>query len=52
MERSKDQKRPWTPPVIKSAGTVADVIRGGGGKLTIVANDIGDVNKPKGQEGA
>lgn len=50
MKRKTDRK-PWMRPTVKPVGNVADVIRGGGGKLTIVANDIGDVNKPKGQEG-
>ncbi len=51
MQRTSDKKRPWTPPALTPVGSVATVIQGGGGKLTIVANDIGDVNKPKGQEG-
>jgi len=51
MDRKNDQKQPWTRPTVTPVGSVAKVIQGGGGKLTIVANDIGDVNKPKGQEG-
>ena len=51
MTRNNDQKRPWTPPTVKPVGSIAEVLRGGGGKLTIIANDIGDINKPKGQEG-
>jgi len=50
MERKTDRKS-WTRPTITPVGNVAEVIRGGGGKLTIQLNDVGDVNKPKGQEG-
>jgi hypothetical protein len=46
---SKDSRRPWEPPTVKTVGTVAEVLKGGGGKLSVVANDTGDVNKPKGQ---
>ncbi len=35
---------------LTEVGTVAEVVRGGGGKLSIVADDMGDVRKPKGQE--
>ena len=48
-KKSDPARRPWDSPKVKSVGTVADVLRGGGGKLTVVASDSGDVNKPKGQ---
>ena len=44
------KRRPWEPPTVNPVGTVAQVLRGGGGKLSIVANDSGDVRKPKGLE--
>jgi hypothetical protein len=30
---------------------VGEILRGGGGKLSLIADDTGDVRKPKGQEG-
>ena len=45
----KATKPNWTAPVAKNAGTVADILKGGGGKLSIETNDTGDVRKPKGQ---
>ena len=39
----------WEPMRVTPAGTVAEVLRGGGGKLSIMAADTGDVRKPKGQ---
>ena len=31
------------------AGTVGEILKGGGGKLSIETNDTGDIRKPKGQ---
>jgi hypothetical protein len=39
----------WEPPALKPVGTIADVLKGGGGKLSPVADDAGDLRKPKGQ---
>ena len=47
---SKDKKKgQWKKPELKQAGNVADVLQGGGGKLSITSNDSGDVRKPGGQ---
>jgi hypothetical protein len=43
-------RRRWEPMVLDTVGTVSDIVLGGGGKLSIVANDQGDVRKPKGLE--
>jgi hypothetical protein len=43
-------RRQWQTPTLKPVGTVADVIRGGGGKLSPTFNDSGDNRKPKGTE--
>ena len=45
----KDQTRPWEKPELKDAGNVADVLQGGGGKLSIDHSDPGDPRKPSGQ---
>ena len=56
MSRSEHDKpaeprrtKTWEPPVVKKVGTIAEVLKGGGGKLSITAADSGDVRKPKGQ---
>jgi hypothetical protein len=47
--KSDKARRPWERPEVKAVGSVSDVLRGGGGKLSVSAADTGDVNKPKGQ---
>jgi len=42
-------KQGWVPPQLKLAGTVGDMLQGGGGKLSPMAQDPGDVRKPSGQ---
>jgi hypothetical protein len=44
----KVAKPGWVKPELKDAGTIAEILKGGGGKLSIVDNDTGDVRKPKG----
>jgi len=39
----------WVKPEIKKAGTIAEILQGGGGKTSVEAPDTGDVRKPKGQ---
>ena len=47
---SKKATKPnWTKPVAKDAGTVASILKGGGGKMSVETNDTGDIRKPKGQ---
>lgn len=53
MERSNKrvkQRLSWTPMHMRPLGTVAEVVRGGGGKLTPPFNDPGEPRKPKGAE--
>jgi hypothetical protein len=43
--------RSWEPMALKSVGLISDVVRQGGGKLTLVGGDPGEpLRKPKGQE--
>ena len=42
-------KPAWVPPAVKDAGTVGEILKGGGGKLSIETADTGDTRKPKGQ---
>jgi len=44
----KSNKPTWVKPAVKDAGTVADIVKGGGGKLSVQTTDTGDVMKPKG----
>jgi hypothetical protein len=51
-ERTKKGRRAaWDRPTVTRVGTVGTLLQGGGGKLSIVADDTGDApRKPKGQE--
>ena len=49
VTNTKNGKPQWKKPEMKSAGTVADILKGGGGKMSVETNDTGDVRKPKGQ---
>ena len=42
-------RRRWQLPELKNLGTVAEILQGGGGKLSPMAADPGDDRKPKGQ---
>ena len=46
---ARQPRRSWTPPRVKPVGTIAEVLKGGGGKQSVVEADMGDFNKPKGQ---
>jgi hypothetical protein len=35
-------RRQWVSPAVKSVGTIAEVLKHGGGKLSMVADDSGD----------
>jgi hypothetical protein len=49
---ASEEKRAWESMRLEAVGHVGDVLKGGGGKLTIMADDTGDEpRKPKGQEG-
>jgi hypothetical protein len=54
MSGSKTKTTPapaktWQRPAITEVGTIADVLKGGGGKLSPNAADTGDIRKPQGQ---
>jgi hypothetical protein len=43
-------RRQWVPPAVKLVGAIAEVLKGGGGKLSLMTADPGDVpGKPRGQ---
>jgi hypothetical protein len=42
--------RAWAKPKLKSVGHVGEVLKGGGGKLSLVSQDPGDTRKPSGPE--
>jgi hypothetical protein len=54
MTQRKDdpasKRSTWEPAEVKDVGHVGEILQGGGGKLSIVADDTGDIRKPKGQE--
>ena len=41
-------KREWTTPVVTDAGTIAEILQGGGGKLSTQSTDTADPRKSKG----
>ncbi len=43
------ERKRWAPMQVDRVGAVADVLLGGGGKLSAVGGDPGDSRKPKGQ---
>jgi hypothetical protein len=47
-EGTEVTRRPWTPPTLQSAGTLGEVLRGGGGKNSPTPADPGEIRKPKG----
>jgi len=44
-----EAKKPWNPMTITYVGEAKEVVRSGGGKVSISAADTGDARKPKGQ---
>ena len=48
--RVEQDKLEWEPMRLTDVGVVADVVQGGGGKLSPIADDPGDVGKPVGLE--
>lgn len=44
------KKQAWEQFRLTKIGNVADVVRGGGGKLSITTDDSGDIFSPPGQE--
>jgi len=43
-----EPRRPWVAPALKVVGMIADVLQGGGGKLSPTTGDPGDLRKPSG----
>ena len=41
----------WVRPELKYVGNIGEVLQGGGGKLSLQANDPGDSRKPAGNGG-
>jgi hypothetical protein len=38
-------RRKWEPPLLKTVGTIAEVVQEGGGKLSIAGGDPGESRK-------
>ncbi len=38
----------WTTPRLDRSGLLRDMVRGGGGKLSVTGGDMGDNRKPPG----
>jgi hypothetical protein len=48
---SKSTRQPWEPMMLTYAGRIAEVVQGGGGKLSRQEGDPGErTRKPRGQE--
>ena len=45
-----DEKKTWETPKLTQVGSVTTLVLGGGGKLSIIADDQGDIRKPRGLE--
>jgi hypothetical protein len=45
----KSTKQPWEPMKLTYVGHVAEIVQGGGGKLSVMGGDPGDVRKEKGE---
>lgn len=46
----KEQKKKWETPKIEYVGDVAEVLKGGDGKLPVSPADPGEARKPTGGE--
>lgn len=44
------KREEWLEPKLTGVGDVSEVIQGGGGKLSLSAEDSGDSGKPTGSE--
>ena len=45
------EKEIWETPKLTQVGSISALVLGGGGKLSPMFNDTGDIRKPTGQEG-
>ena len=50
--RQQDPKSrsPWVAPQVKLIGDLKEIVRGGGGKISLAGADPGDIRKPSGGE--
>lgn len=49
MKAEGQRKAEWEEPRMTLVGDVAEVVQGGGGKISTAAADSGDTLKPSGQ---
>ena len=54
MEKPDSQQDPktrlkWEQPKLERIGDLDEIVRGGGGKVSIAGKDPGDIRKPSGQ---
>jgi hypothetical protein len=43
--KATDARQPWQEPTVKPVGTVAEVLKGGSGKVTVITGDPGEPQK-------
>jgi hypothetical protein len=48
--KAGSQRRPWVPPAVRATGTIGELLRGGGGKLSPSPKDPGEDRKVPAQE--
>ena len=46
-----EQRQPWETPTVRPVGRLGDVLKGGGGKVTVVTGDPGEPQKVPAQDG-
>jgi hypothetical protein len=44
-------RRQWVSPAVKLVGTIAEVLKGGGGKMSVIGGDPGEHRKQTGTSG-
>jgi hypothetical protein len=49
-KRSSEGDRSWEPMTLTYLGEAGELLEGGGGKMSPVPHDTGDIFKPPGQE--
>jgi hypothetical protein len=47
-DESGATKKPWQSPKLTYVGDVAEIVQGGGGKLSVPGGDPGDARKDRG----
>jgi hypothetical protein len=46
INQAPTSRRPWEKPILKPIGTVSEILKGGGGKLSTSPGDPGEPRKP------